>query len=234
MHLSIKSLASTLRISKYCRQVILGSAQLRRTMLLEPAPATEWVIWQICWYRCSLWRIVRDPVEDSSIIIKMHPSLRSLIYPVQKLAGYVISGRQVEAAAPNTLLFQPPPPSVTVCYRNFQMSITRAQGLTFGAVVAEVDALRERCRKKINEIVKRPCTRANRREYAKTMEVLGGPRRDHVHDVVSPSTYIVLDVEDAEDQYSEPVCVAREARCSRTSWGETCLGLKCHEESIPL
>jgi hypothetical protein len=114
MHLSIKSLASTLRISKYCRQVILGSAQLRRTMLLEPAPATEWVIWQICWYRCSLWRIVRDPVEDSSIIIKMHPSLRSLIYPVQKLAGYVISGRQVEAAAPNTLLFQPPPPSVTV------------------------------------------------------------------------------------------------------------------------
>jgi hypothetical protein len=137
---------------------------------------------------------------------------------MQKLASYVITEHQVEAAAPNTLLSQPPPPSVTVCYRNYEMSISRAQGLTFGAVVAELDALREKCRKKINELVKRPCTLANRREYARNMEVLGGPGHGDVHGVVPPSQWIGLEVENAEDEYSEPVCVAREARCLQTSW----------------
>jgi hypothetical protein len=221
-HLSIKSLASPLRVSKYCRQAILGSTQLRRTVSLEPVPATEWVIWQSCWYRCSLWRIVQDPVEESSVIIKAHPFLHFINCPVQRVACYGTSDREVEAAPSDALLFQPQPQSVTISYRGHRMSITRAQGLTFGALVAELNALRERCRKKLNRIVKRPCTRANRREYARTIEVLDGSRYT--------VPYIYLDAEDAEDEYSEPVCVAREARCSRTSWGETCLGLECHQD----
>jgi hypothetical protein len=202
-------------------------------MFLEPAPATKWVVCQNSCYRCSLWRIVQDPIQDSSVIIKRHPLLQSLYPPMQKLASYVITEHQVEAAAPNALLFQPPPPSVTVCYRNYEMSISRAQGLTFGAVVAELDALREKCWKKINELVKRPCTLANRREYARNMEVLGGPGHGDVHGVVPPSQWIGLEVENAEDEYSEPVCVAREARCLQTSWEETCLGLKCHPRPRP-
>jgi hypothetical protein len=114
-------------------------------MFLKPAPATEYCIWQGSDYRCSDWRTVRDPIEESSIVIKRHPLLESLDYISYKLASYVISDREVEAAPADALLFQLPPPSVNISYCDHKMSITRAQGLNFGAVVAELDALRERC-----------------------------------------------------------------------------------------
>lgn len=140
-HLPIESLSPVQRVSKYCRQVIPGSLELRRIMFLDPVPATdstEYVKYRHGGFACSSWRIVHDPSE-SSTIVKAHPWL---VPPREEDEAHWILHYQLEKAPSTALLFQPQPPGVTIHYRGHQTPIHGEQGFTFGAVIEALDAKR--------------------------------------------------------------------------------------------
>jgi hypothetical protein len=192
MHLSIESLAPALKVSRYCRQVILGSLELRRVMFLEPAPIMKHLEPQREYHEdhtLTSLDIVDEPSENSFLIVKPHPALVKIadMYDNNRTStcGYPdgpshgIADRTMETMQPNVLLFQPRPSNVTIHYRGQQIAMDREKDFTFGAVTEKLRRAHEESQIIVNKVVKRRPTYANRKVYAAAIEVLGSQRLRH-------------------------------------------------------
>lgn len=82
---------------------------------------------------------------------------------------------KMQSMPPSTLLFQPLPLGVKILYRGHSFVLEPQDGLTFGTMAEGLRDLRTRCQKRIDKLVKLPCTPLNRWKYAQAMEVLDGP-----------------------------------------------------------
>lgn len=177
-------------VSKYCQQVILGSVELRRSLFLEPSPATEFVELddeQELELTAPSLHITHEPGHSSRVIVKAHPALsalkhRAFILRMYARQGWLCPPRSTHSTSyatlqkvpPSTLLFQPPPPRVKAWYRGYSFVLEPQRGLTFGALAEGLQDLRDQCQKTIDKLVKRPCTPRNRWRYAQAMGLLDG------------------------------------------------------------
>jgi hypothetical protein len=116
----------------------------------------------------------------------------------------------------STLLFQPLPLSVKLDYRGHCFVLEPRGGLTFGAMAEVLRALRDRCQKEIDKLVKLPCTLLNRREYAQAMELLDNP--NWRYDIVTRAeSWIFLKPEGAICDDSDYFAMARKGM-TFTGW----------------
>lgn len=162
--------------------MILGSIELRRILFLDPSPATTFIgsaDEQVLGSESTSLHNMRKPSHNSRVIINAHPAL----IPPEKIgvtafdsylqmrrihlfnSTYSVSHLTIQSMPPSTLLFQPSPPQVRVfCYDQFVLELE--EGLTFGALAKELRDSRDQYQKKIDKLVKLPCTPSNRRRYA--------------------------------------------------------------------
>jgi len=237
VNLPIECLTRALRISKYCRQVTLGSLELRRILFFDPSPPTEFVEFdnrQLLEYPTARRKIIHQPNQNSYIVVKAHPLLVSLrnnfafcAHSCQELpsgAAYGVVDGTMHMVSPSTLVFQPPPPKVKVFYRGHSFLLGRDGGVTFGDLAEGLRDLRTECQKKIDKLVKQPCTPWNRFWYADAMEALGGPPYPHSRcsfhyerHIQPPEPCVFLAAEGAISEDSQHVWMARK-EMTFTGW----------------
>jgi len=216
VNFSIESLVRALTVSKYCRQVILGSVELRRILFLDPSPATEFLEWDDT-QTLSVPKITSSPSQNSRMIVKAHPSLRLqrdmciTLYlhcygSRSSSSNYSLSLITMQTIPPSTLLFQPSPAKVKISYSGHSFTLQQKGGLTFGAMAEGWRELRRRSQKEIGKLVKLPCTALNRMRYAEKMEALNDPPGEYDSD---PWQCIVLEAEGVICDDSEDVRMAR-------------------------
>lgn len=185
------SLGCALSLSKYCRDVILGSKFLRRQLLIEPALATDdlevvvlptWLPFLIPFtplHPCVLGN------ENSSepLVIRSHPNVVPLInvtphrvhvFPKQGVT-HAISPEAMKAASPRQSIFEPPLRDVKVFYRGQKTRVGRWGGVTFGAIVEELRQMRKDYQDRIAEIGQSNSAHSNRAACAQALEELNGP-----------------------------------------------------------
>lgn len=161
-------------------------------MFLDPSPATKFVELKdgrVLEPEATSSHNMPKPSHDSRVIIKAHPAL---IPPTKSALDsylamrrihlfdptYDVSHLTIQTMPPSTLLFQPSPPSIKVfCCGQFVLKLEEC--LTFGALAKELRRLRDQYQKRIDNLVKLPCTPLNRKRYAHAMGMLDGlSRRD--------------------------------------------------------
>lgn len=206
--------------------MILGSAELRRSLFLEPSLATEFVELddeQELELTAPSLHITHEPGHSSRFIVKAHPALsalkhRAFILRMYARQGWLCPPRSTHSTSyatlqkipPATLLFQPPPPRVKAWYRGYSFALEPQRGLTFGVLAEGLQDLRDQCQKTIDKLVKRrPCTPRNRRRYVQAMGLLDGMSGQD-RGVVGAGPGIFLVAEEVICDHFEYVRVERE------------------------
>jgi hypothetical protein len=96
-HLAIRDLTRATRVSKQWQSSILSFAEPRRTLFLEPAPASgEYLDWlkdrdQRCYKERRMWHpaIVREPSWRGKAIVKPHPIIADGVCPIHKIRIHI-------------------------------------------------------------------------------------------------------------------------------------------------
>lgn len=147
--LEIKGLTRALSVSKYWRQTILGTIELRRDLFLAPKEkADEFLQWKQAWLEWEPF-IVHEPTSSSKPIVKVHPILSPKPATRTNLDTFQ-PHPWLRMVSPSTFLTQPPVTEVKIEQKAFSIAYTdshthkfvlkRAQGVTFGDVVQEMGA----------------------------------------------------------------------------------------------
>lgn len=185
-------LGRALSISKYCRNVILGSADMRRALFFEPALAT------IHKTQSRVWMLYSGfPPQFANV--QAHPFLTSLGPPLETLqlserdrmrASHKIPFTTLKKAPALALLFQPPPPEVGLFYIHHAVLRYHYGGVTFGAIFDELcrqrqecqnlDRQCQKCQKIIDDVATRSWTPTTRAEVRRVVKAL-----EHLHAVAS-------------------------------------------------
>jgi hypothetical protein len=163
-HLPIRDLTRSLSVSKQWNSTILGSRDLRRNLFLEPAPVKEYLEHKK-WYKIKKGHytekrerqpvIIYEPSEHSQIIAEPHPVIASACN-LESRADQDIRGLSLEdfkTVSPSTLLFQPPPKRISVCYG--PEIVSRSPVMTFGAIVEGFEKARKSAEKMVLLFVER-------------------------------------------------------------------------------
>lgn len=179
------------RLERCYREVVLGSIELRRILFLDPSLATQFIGLgdeNVLDPTATRLHILREPSHNSRVVVKAHPALlplgkemdlRRRLYIVGislSSSTHSVSHATVQKLSPSTLLYQPSPPSVRVFYGR-QLVLELEEGPTFGGLAEGLRQLHDQCQRKIEKLVKLPCTILNRRRYAEAMQVLDGLSR---------------------------------------------------------
>jgi hypothetical protein len=158
-HLATRDLTRATRVSKQWQSSILNFAEPRRTLFLEPAPASgEYLDWlkdrdKRCCEDLRMWQpaIVREPSFRGKPIVEPHPIIANGVCPIHKIRIHIDlpSYDRLEAVPAATFLFQPPREHITFGYWKYRNSLTqpdfplqRKGGVTFGALVEKLDNIR--------------------------------------------------------------------------------------------
>lgn len=149
-HLPMRTLTRARRVSRFWKEVIDGSVQLRRMLFLVP----EEPEFRFCWVknerappRLSHWRpiILLMPYPPrGKIVIKAHPILSMNRVPGTSFSASLDS-RMLTWVPPDTFICQPPLQRVRmlICGRIFRKHyFVCDEGLTFGAILEGLKALR--------------------------------------------------------------------------------------------
>lgn len=159
-------LGRALSVSKYCQNVILGSADIRRTLFFEPAPAADY-IWTMQGWGCDCDNSPacghQDPIKG--ITVEAHPALKRA--PVFRPGSYFpsiddqrfylpynashkILCTSLDNAPTSAFVFQPPPSEVAFFYLHRSILVERSGGITFGAIREELGRQRKESQEMIN------------------------------------------------------------------------------------
>jgi hypothetical protein len=141
-NLNIRELARILPISKQWNDIVHGSKELRRTLFLSPVRERTYLERSVS----GVETIVRQHSKGSYWLVEPHPILQQFWSKFGRATYNNIDWMPCSLLAtvpPETLLFQLPVVKIFVTHRLREMSILRMSGVTFGAVVDALEAMRD-------------------------------------------------------------------------------------------
>jgi hypothetical protein len=140
--LTTRDLTRTLSVSKQWNGAIASSTELRRKLFLLPSREEK------SYFQCNYPdpdTIVSQPSDSSKLIVEPHP----IIAPYRRrgwsecVAIDWMKCYKLTMVPPATFLCQPPVEKVLIVHRRREVWIQREEGLTFGAVVENLEAMDE-------------------------------------------------------------------------------------------
>lgn len=150
----MKELSRALSVSKQFNKTILDSAELRRTLFLEPKQAREFLAMVLgvdrrCYNVPNEWHpvIVCEPSvlhekRRPRKIIELHPILLRDYSSCSENSITCRNFNVVKNAPASAFLFQPPVNEVTVEHWSHSTQVEDHGGVTFGAILTAVENLR--------------------------------------------------------------------------------------------
>lgn len=159
--LSMRDLSRALSMSKHSNRAILESAELRRTLFLEPEQAREFLATQQgtdqrCYKHPDEWQpvIVHEPFvlhekRRTRKIVKQHPILLGGIKAISGSGVTLPDFSVVKTVPAMAFLFQPPVNEITIEHWGHSTRVQDSGGVTFGATLKAVEKIRATVKKRI-------------------------------------------------------------------------------------